>query len=148
MGHDACTLEHYMHSQHIIDTATMEFLLPPRNTRTPLVCGLPKIHKPNYPLRSVVSGYDGATDHLSSYITDFIQPQPNNLPSHIKDTKHFLNLIEKPPSLPTNASLLTADITVLYTNIPHDGIAAVIQFTEEYKHLLPTEFSRNCRFHP
>ena len=122
-----------MHSQHMIDTATMEFLLPPRNTHTQLSCGLAKIRKPNCPLRPVISGCDGATDHLSSYITDFIQPLPNNRPSHIKDTKHFLNLIEKPPPLPTNSSLVTADITALYTNIPHDGIAAVIQFTEEYK---------------
>ena len=82
MAHDACTLEHYMHSQHIIDTATMEFLLPPRNTRISLFCGLAKIRKPNCPLSSVISGYDGATDHLSSYITDFIQPLTNNLPSH------------------------------------------------------------------
>ena len=45
MARHACTLEHYMHSQHMIDTATMEFLLPPRNTHTQLSCGLAKIRK-------------------------------------------------------------------------------------------------------
>ena len=70
--------------------------------------------------------------------TTHLQP---NYPSHIKDKKHFLNLIEKPPPLPPNAVLVTADVTSLYTNIPHEeGIAAVIHFMEEYKHLLPT----NC----
>ena len=138
---DACTLIEYLRSQHIIDKATMEFLLPPKDTRTPLFYGLPKIHKPDCPLRPIVSGCDGPTDHLSAYITHFIQPLASNLPSHIKDTKHFLNLIEKLPPLPPNALLVTADVTSLYTNIPHeDGIAAVIHFMEKYKHQLPT----NC----
>ena len=127
MVNDTCTLIEYIHSQHIIDKATKEFLLPPKNTRTPLFYGLPKIHKPGCPLRPIVSGCDGPTDHLSAYVTHFIQPLASNLPSHIKDTKHFLNLIEKLPPLPPNALLVTADVTSLYTNIPHEeGIAAVI----------------------
>ena len=138
---DACTLIEYIHSQHIIDKATKEFLLPPKNTSTPLFYGLPKIHKPGCPLRPIVSGCDGPTDHLSPYVTHFIQPLASNFPSHIKDTKHFLNLIEKLPPLSPNALLVTADVTSLYTNIPHEeGIEAVIHFMEEYKHLLPT----NC----
>ena len=70
--------------------------------------------------------------------TTHLQP---NYPSHIKDKKHFLNLIEKPPPLPPNAVLVTADVTSLYTNIPHEeGIAAMIHFMEICRHLLPT----NC----
>ena len=138
---DTCTLIEYMHSQHIIDKATEEFLLPPKNTRTPLFYGLPKIHKPGFPLRPIASGCDGPTDHLSAYITHFIQPLASNLPSHIKDTKHFLNLIEQLPLLPPNALLVTADVMSLYTNILHEeGIEAVLHFMEEYKHLLPS----NC----
>ena len=138
---DTCTLIENIHSQHIIDKVTKGFLLPHKNTRTPLFYGLPKIHKPGCPLRPIVSGCDGPTDHLSAYLTYFIQPVASNLPSHVKDTKHFLNLIEKLPRLPTNALLVTADVTSQYTNIPHEeGIAAVIHFMEEYKHLLPT----NC----
>ena len=92
---DTCTLIEYIHSQHIIDKATKEFLLPPKNTRTPLFYGLPKIHKPGCPLRPVASGCDGPTDHLSAYVTHFIQVLASDLPSHVKDAKHFLNLIEK-----------------------------------------------------
>ena len=69
IAHDAHTLIHYMHCQHIIDTTTMEFLPLPRNTCIPLFYGLPKTHKPNCPLCIVVSGCDGPTDNLSSYIT-------------------------------------------------------------------------------
>ena len=129
---DTCTLIEYIHSQHIIDKATKEFLLPPKNTRTPRFYGRPKIHKPRCPLRPIVSGCDGATDHLSAYFTHFIQPLASNLPSHVKDTKHFLILVEKLPPLPPNALLVTADVTSLYTNISHEeGTAAVIHFMEE-----------------
>ena len=66
IANDACTLIEYMHSQHIIDKVTLEFLLPPKNTHTPLFYGLHKIYKSDCPLRPIVSGYDGPTDHLSA----------------------------------------------------------------------------------
>ena len=138
---DTCTLIEYIHSQHIIDKATKEFLLLLKNTRTPLFYGLPKICKPGCPLRPIVSGCDGPTDHISAYVTHFIQPIASNLLSYIKDTNYFLNLIEKLPPLPPNALLIRADVTSLYTNSVHEeGIAAVIHFLEEYKHLLPTNY--------
>ena len=119
-----------MHSQHIIDTATMEFVLPPRNTYTPLFYGWPKIHKPNCPLRPVVSECDGPTNNLLSCITLFIQPLASNLPLHIKDKSISSVLLKKLLPLPTNALLITADVMSLYTNILHDDdIAAVIHFT-------------------
>ena len=140
IGNDACTLIEYMHSQHIIDKATMEFLLPPENTCTPLFYGLPKIHKPDCPLYPILSGCDGPTGHPSAYITHFIQPLASNLPTYIKYTKHFLDLIGKLPPLPSNSLLVTPDVTSLHTYILHEEgiIAAVIHFMEKYRHLLPT----------
>ena len=73
---DVCTFIEYMHSQHTIDKATIEFLLPPKITPTPLFYGLPKVHEPDCPLRPIVSGCDGPTDHLSAYITHFITHFP------------------------------------------------------------------------
>ena len=56
---------------------------------------------------------------------------------HIKDTKHFLNLIEKLPPFPSNSLLVTVGVTSLYTDIPHEeGIAAVIHSMEKQRHLL------------
>ena len=49
----------------------MELLMHPKNTRTPLFYGLPKIHNPDCLLRPIVSGYDGPTDHLSAYTNHF-----------------------------------------------------------------------------
>ena len=86
-----------------------------------------------------------------SYITHFIQPEAKseslNLPSHIKDTKYFLNLIENLPLFPANALLVTADVTPLYTQIQHDGISAVINFMEKQKHLLPSNYLPSYTVH-
>ena len=139
IANDACTPIEYMDSQHVIDKATMEFLLPPKNICTPLFSGLPKSHKPHYTICPIVSGCDGPTDYLSAYIIHFIQPLASNLPPHIKDRKQFLKLTETLPSLLCNALLVAGDVTSLYTKTPpEDSIAAVIHFIENYRHLLPT----------
>ena len=92
----------------------MEFLLPPKNTALlPLFNGLPKIYKTECPLHPTVSWSDGPNDHLSACITHFSQSLASNLPSRIKDAKHFLNLIEKLPPFPSNTLLVTADVMSL-----------------------------------
>ena len=108
---DTCTLIELIHSQHIIDKATKGFLLPSKNKRTPLFYGLPKF-----------------TSQAA-------------LPSHIKETKHFLNIIKKLATLPPNALLVIADVMSLYTENPHEeDIAAVIHFMQKHNHLLPTNW--------
>ena len=140
IANDTRTLIEYLYTQHYINHETKEFLMPLQEPRTPLFYGLPKIHKPLCPLRPIVSGCDSPTDNLSKYITHFIQPLATNLPSYIQDTKHFLNIINDIPPLPENAILVTADVTSLYTNIPHeDGIEAVIHYMHKYQHLLPPD---------
>ena len=89
-----------------------------------------------------ISGSSGPTNHLSAYITHFIQLLTSNLPLHINNIKHFLNLIQVLPLPPSNALLLTADVRSSYTNIPHeDGIADVNQFMKKYRYLLFTSCS-------
>ena len=107
IANDAHTLIQYMHSEHITEKATMEFLLPSKNTHTSLFYRLPKIYKIDCPLHPVVSECDGPTAHLSVYITHFIQPLASNLASHIKDTKSFANFIEKLPPLPSSPPMLS-----------------------------------------
>ena len=89
----------------------MEYLLPPRNARTLLFYGIPNIHKPNCRLCPILNRCDDPSDYLSPYITHCTQPLANNLLSQIKNTKHFLNLIENLPLLLTNAFLVTVDVT-------------------------------------
>ena len=52
------------------------------------------------------------------------------LPSHIKDSNHFLYILRFfPTPLPSNILLVTIDATSLYTNIPHThGLSALEKF--------------------
>ena len=59
------------------------------------------------------------------------------LPSYIRDSKHFLQLLESLSPLPENAILVTA-VTSLYINIPHEeGIESVLHYMKLHANTLP-----------
>ena len=90
--YDVLSTLDYLHKTHRIDDKTRHRLTPPKPACTPLFYGLPKVHKPNIPLRPIVSACDSPMDQLSNYVTHFIQPLVEILPSYIRDSKHFLQL--------------------------------------------------------
>ncbi|XP_071478870.1 uncharacterized protein [Diadema antillarum] len=103
--------------------------LIPKDPRRPNMYFLPKIHKPNNPGRPIVSGCACPTVQISRFLDFHLRPLVEKLPSHLKDTTDFLNhindlnLTQNP--LPPESILVTADVTSLYTNIPHnEGIKA------------------------
>ena len=128
----------YLHNTGWIDDETRHHLTPPNPARTPLFYGLPKVHKPDISLRPIVSACDIPNDQLSNYVTHFIQPFVETLPSYIRDSKYFLQLLESLPPLPENAILVTADVTSFYTNIPHEeGIESVLHYMKLHADVLP-----------
>ena len=61
-----------------------------------------------------------------------LTPLIPNIPSHIKDTNHLIELM-KPLQLPIEAKLVTLDVSSLFTNIPHtEGVQAINQFLLEH----------------
>ena len=135
---DVLSTLNYLYNTHRIDDVTRHHLTPPKPACTPLFYGLPKVHKPNISLRPIVSAYDSPTDQLWNYVTHFIKPLLEILPSYIRDSKHFLQLLESLPPLPENAILVTADVTSLYTNIPHEeGIESVLHYMKLHANTLP-----------
>ena len=133
------TLDYY-HITHRIDDQTRHHLTPPNLARTPLFYSLPKVDKSNIPLRPIVRACDSPTDQLSNYVTHFIQHLVEALPFNIQNSKHFLQLLESLPPLPENAILATADVTPLYTNIPHEeGIDSVLHYMKLNADALPPD---------
>ena len=101
----------------------------PKTANCPNLYFLPKIHKPNNPGRPIVSGCSCPTAQISKYLDHHLRPFVAKLPSYTQDTTHFLNHMEHFNSdlcpLSTRTILVTADVTSLYTNIPHgEGIQA------------------------
>ena len=102
---------------------------------------LPKIHKTGNPGRPIVSSNSHPTERISQFVDHHINPLVSSLDSHIKDTTDFLNKLSNLGTLPSNAMLVTLDVSSLYTNIPHnEGIDACRHFldTRTDKHV-PTE---------
>ena len=83
---------------------------------------LPKIHKKLHkpPGRPIVSGNGCPTERISQFLDHFLQPCVTQIRSYIKDTTHFLNMLNQLGTLPPNSILTTLDVSSLYTNIPNE----------------------------
>ena len=112
--------------------------------RTHTFYHLPKIHKDrvNPPGRPIVSGVGGPTENLSKLVDHWLQPLVHSLPSFIKDTTHFLHIVEEWKQtlcpLPPGALIVTIDVVGLYANIPHDEVEISLrQAVTNNRHLIP-----------
>lgn len=93
----------------------------------PIIYYLPKIHKhptcpPGHP---VIGGIDSVASRVGRYIDFLLQPFVVKMPSYIKDSRQVINVLAEHTHKP-GMWLVTADVTSLYTVIPHDlGLFAV-----------------------
>ena len=102
-----------------------------KHPRIPTFYLLPKIHKPNNPGRPIVNGIGSVTEKISAYVDTYLKKYTPRIPSYIKDTTHFLNILEHLEVQNTDL-IVTIDVKSLYTNIPHtEGIAAITRMLEE-----------------
>ena len=90
-----------------------------KNPTTATFYTLPKIHKKNNPGRPIVSGIGTITEKISCYVDETIKDLSKLVPSYVKDTTHFLNIIET-ITVQESDIMCTVDVSALYTNIPHD----------------------------
>ena len=68
----------------------------------------------------IISGCEGPTEKLSSFVNKLLQPIPQQQKSYLKNTTDFINFKEK-TKVPADAVLVSMDVTSLYTNIPQEG---------------------------
>ena len=85
--------------------------LPPR------FYGLPKIHKPGYPLRPIVSFIDSPTYMLSKHLAQILRPLMNNTELTVKNSVEFCEQM-KNVRLKEDDELLSFDVVSLFTSIP------------------------------
>lgn len=97
--------------------------------KLPKLYGLPKIHKPNNPMRPIVSQIDSPAYYLNKYLDYLLTTAEKSIPNLLQDTTKFLQIISALGPLPTNSILFTIDVTSLYTVLPH---ALVINYVEEF----------------
>jgi len=121
-----------LHQGNHIDTMTKKWLLQtPNSPRIPIFYTLTKIHKLTLPGRPIISGCDGPTERIPSFLDHILQPIAQAQKSYLKDTTQFINFIEK-RKVPKHAILVSMGVNSLYTNIPQEVIYAVCKAYESF----------------
>ena len=125
-------IDNLYHGNHI-DKITKTWLCQtPNPPRIPEFYTLTKIHKPTPVGRPIISGYDGPTEELSSFVDKLLQPIARQQRSYLKDSTDFINFIEQ-TKVPADIILVSMDVMSLYTNIPQEeGIQTVCRAYETF----------------
>ena len=109
-----------MYNDKLIDEKTYKYLTSNPNPRAGPFYILPKTHTQGNPGRPIISRNGHPTERISEFVDYHLKPLVQTLPSYIKGTTHFLLQLQNLGPLPENAILVTlADVSSLYTNIPH-----------------------------
>ncbi|VDP30934.1 unnamed protein product [Schistosoma mattheei] len=105
-------LKHHQYiSEHTYNT------LKPSGTHTPRLYGLPKIHKPDVPLRPILDMANSPYHSTAKWLVKLLEPLQQELVKYsVKDVFEFVDRIK---NMNINGkNMLSLDITSLFTNIP------------------------------
>ena len=100
--------------------------LHPSASTCPKFYGLPKIHKPNVPLRPIVASRGSATSNLAQHLTEILKPLVGNTQYHVLNSSSFIQEI-KDLCLDPNDVLISFDVVSLFTNVPVDETCNIIK---------------------
>lgn len=111
----------------------------PMNPRSPMLYGLPKIHKVNIPIRPVVSYIGAPAYNLSRHLNYLLKLKSNYTPKF--SLKNSLQLIDKikDVTLPRGARLLSLDVESLFTNVPYQECLQILEGHFERQRMHPGE---------
>ena len=83
----------------------------------PKLYGLPKLHKPNIPMRPIVSFCGSPTYQLSKYLTTVLQPLTDQSRHKLQSTENFIDAI-RTAQIPDDHRLVSFNVKSLFTSIP------------------------------
>lgn len=123
----------YLFKHNFISSSEYKFLLPKSNYKPRYFYILPKIHKPEWTIpslmpkgRPIISNRNTETYGAAIFVDFFLQPLVKQLSSYIRDSNDLILKLNK-LHLPSNFILFTMDVESLYTNIPIDESIDIIR---------------------
>jgi len=96
------------------------------NGNLPRCYGLPKIHKPGYPLRIVVSSVGSPLYEVAKFLHGILKESIKKPMSYTKDSWSFVNNINRKIIAP-HEIFVSLDVTSLFTNIPKELVMQGIE---------------------
>lgn len=83
--------------------------------RNPTFCSLSNVHKNNIdpPGHPIISGNGSIAENVCCLIDEHLRPYVDSLPSCVKDTIHFLKILDG-LYIPAHVTLLTIDVEALF----------------------------------
>ncbi|XP_055700542.1 uncharacterized protein LOC129800288 [Phlebotomus papatasi] len=91
--------------------------LTTHNSRTPRIYGLPKIHKPDTPLRPIASCIKSPTYSLSKFLIHILRQATNLGGYSVKDSYEFVDRVCN-TEVPEGYIMISLDVVSLFPNIP------------------------------
>ena len=85
--------------------------------KIPLLYGLPKVHKPEVPLKPIVSFIGSPTYNLSKHLVTILSPLVGKSSSHVRNSFEFASFIAG-QSLRPGMVLVSFDVVSLFTKVP------------------------------
>ena len=92
----------------------------------PKFYGLPKIHKPDTPLRPIVSSCGSVTYGVAKELAKILKPLVGKSPHHITSTQDFVEQA-KHIKLEPGECLSSYDVSALFTSVPIDPSLNIIK---------------------
>jgi hypothetical protein len=99
--------------------------LTPYHSKPPHLYGLLKIHKPDIPLRPIISSIGSPCYALAGFLLRILRPLSGKSESYIKNSYHFVQLL-KSVTIQATDILVSFDVVSMFTNIPVDEALDVI----------------------
>ena len=103
-------------------------------------CTLPKVHKTPFKLQLVESGVNSTLQPLSAWVDHQLQKVLHLCPACLKDSWHFLHILNTHTPLPPNAVMLTVDAEAMCANMPTEhALEAIGLWMEKHSAELPQD---------
>ena len=126
-----------------IDNSTLRSLRVSCNgTKPPLFYGAAKLHKPECPLRPIVSTIGSATYRVAREVNRILTPYNRTLPSFLQNSEHFVEELANVNIAPDEV-MVSFDVKSLFTGVPIEKAKAAIreQLAADDGHLTPTDMT-------
>ena len=85
--------------------------------RAPPLYGLPKVHKPDVPLRPIVAFVHSPSYRLSEYLAQILSPLVGRTDSHVSNSLEFASFVRN-QRLTEKELLVSFEVVSLFTRVP------------------------------